>query len=78
MTVLPIQTDDQLMTALRLMAEQQATTVESLIRDVLAAYVKLRGEPEKKTYSFIGIGKSGRGDLSVRAEEILTAETIAP
>ncbi len=71
MTELVIQADDQLMAALRQFALQKAKTLEDLIRDALAFYVQELRRQEPERYSFIGIGKSGQKDLSVRAEEIL-------
>ncbi len=59
------------MAALRLLASQKAKTLEELIRDALAFYVQEISNVRPDRYSFIGIGRSGQKDLSVRAEEIL-------
>jgi hypothetical protein len=59
--------DEILAQALQTLAEKEQTSVPELVQRVVAAYASVR----TPTYSFIGIGHSGKRDLSVRAEEIL-------
>jgi hypothetical protein len=80
MTTITIETEADLLTALEKTAQSQATTVESLIKEVLQQYLSTSArEPvvpanEPKKYSFIGIWHSGKKDLSTRVEEILAEE----
>jgi hypothetical protein len=80
MTTITIEAAADLLTALEKTAQSQATTVESLIKEVLQQYLSTSArEPvvpadEPKKYSFIGIGRSGKKDISIRAEEILAEE----
>ncbi|MGH9754824.1 MAG: ribbon-helix-helix protein, CopG family [Blastocatellia bacterium] len=71
MTELTIQADEQLITALRALAARTSTTIEDLVRQALFDYLQRRQRPTAPEYSFIGIGRSGRSDLSLRAEELL-------
>lgn len=52
------------------------TLTEEQQRKVLALIEKLKRQASgnKQRYSFIGIGRSGKNDLSRRAEEILAQE----
>jgi hypothetical protein len=80
MTTITIEAEADLLMALEKTAQSQATTVESLIKEVLQQYLSTSAsEPvvpanEPKKYSFIGIGRSGKKDISIRAEEILAEE----
>jgi hypothetical protein len=80
MTTITIEAEADLLMALEKTAQSQATTVESLIKEVLQQYLLTSArEPvvpanEPKKYSFIGIGRSGKKDISIRAEEILAEE----
>ncbi len=62
--------DEQLYAALQSAAEQRSMSVEDYARLTLQQAVDGAGQGAKK-YSFIGIGNSGRGDLSQKAEENL-------
>ena len=80
MTTITIEAEADLLMALEKTAQSQATTVESLIKEMLQQYlstpssVPVTPVTEPKKYSFIGIWHSGKKDLSVRAEEILAEE----
>jgi len=80
MTTITIETEADLLMALEKTAQSQATTVESLIKEVLQQYLSTSArEPvvpanEPQKYSFIGIWHSGKKDLSVRSEEIFAEE----
>lgn len=71
MSELTIQADEQLIAALRALATRTSTTIEELIRQALSDYLQRRQQSSVPAYSFIGIGRSGRSDLSRRAEELL-------
>jgi hypothetical protein len=68
MQTLQLQLEDDIFQDLRQQATLQATSVENLARKALANYLHL-GIPESTTankYSFIGIGRSGKGNLSTQ------------
>jgi len=54
---------------LQALARQRRTTAASLVREAVAAYAA-REAPARRPRS-LGIGRSGRGDLSERADELL-------
>jgi predicted transcriptional regulator len=70
MTTIKIKAEDELVAALRQIAKSKATTVEALVNDALLKYLQLES-PEIKSYSFIGIGHSGKGNISTQVEETL-------
>lgn len=70
MTSITIAVDENLVEALKTIAEQRATTVEVVAREALTNYV--RSQPASPhTYSFIGIGHSGKKNLSTQVEKII-------
>jgi hypothetical protein len=71
MTEIIIQTDERLIAALRLLADQEAATVEEIALNALTAYVEARQAAGVKPYSFIGIGSSSKRDCSRGVDEIL-------
>ncbi len=70
MITLVIQAEEDLAAALQQVAERQATTVEAVAKEALKNYLRAHSAPPR-TYSFIGIAHSGKGNLSTQAEEIL-------
>lgn len=70
MITLVIQAEEDLAAALQQIAEQKATTVDELAKEALRDYLRAQSIPSR-TYSFIGIGHSGKGNLSKQAESIL-------
>jgi hypothetical protein len=70
MITIIIQTEEALATALQQVADQKATTVEAIANEALRDYLRARSTPPS-TYSFIGIGHSGKRNLSKQAEAIL-------
>jgi predicted transcriptional regulator len=70
MITLVIQAEEDLAAALQQVAERQATTVEAVAKEALKNYLRAHSA-QPRTYSFIGIGHSGKGNLSTQAEEIL-------
>lgn len=55
-------------------AEAERTTPEQIARDAVLSYVGGPPAPASRRLDFIGIGSSGRSDISECAEEILRAE----
>jgi hypothetical protein len=74
MTNLTINTDDALWRRLEEIARQRNVTVAEVVVDALSVYVQPASQGKSPRYSFIGIGRSGRGQSSVQAEEILKRE----
>jgi hypothetical protein len=56
--------------AIKRLAEEQETTVDELARAALVHYVQVQPAATKR-FSFIGIGHSGKHDLSTSVEEVL-------
>jgi len=71
MITLVIQADEELATALQQVAEQKATTVDAIAKEALRDYLRAQSSRPSRAYSFIGIGHSGKGNLSKQAELIL-------
>lgn len=67
MTTIQIPVDDTLAQSLRELARADSKSVEALSREVLSQYV----QKATAKYSFIGIGRSGKGNLSTAVEETL-------
>lgn len=59
--------DDALYARLQREAEARGTTQALVVREALAAYVVGRKRKSKS----VGLGRSGKGDLSERADELL-------
>jgi predicted transcriptional regulator len=70
MMTIVIQAEEDLAMALQQVAEQRATTVEAVTKEALKNYLRVQ-HTQQHAYSFIGIGHSGKGNLSTQAEEIL-------
>jgi hypothetical protein len=73
MITLIIHADEDLATALQQVADRKATTVDAIAKEALRDYLRAQSTPSH-TYSFIGIGHSGKGNLSKQAEPILESE----
>lgn len=61
--------NESLLLELKHKAKREGRTVAELIREALNDY--LRKGKEKRTFSFVGAGRSGRKDISEKSEEIL-------
>ena len=70
MVTIAIQTEETILQALQHIADQKQTTVEEITQEALQQYVK-RQVPPSSSYSFIGIGHSGKGKISTQVEERL-------
>lgn len=54
---------------LKILARAQGRTTAELVREAVAAYARSQQLPARP--ASIAAGRSGRGDISVRAEELL-------
>jgi len=70
MTTIEIQAEDELITSLKQMANNKLTTVEALVKEVLFNYLQIQSS-KPKSYSFIGIGHSGKGNISTQVTSTL-------
>lgn len=59
--------DDALYARLQREAEARGTTQALVVREALAAYLVRRQRKSKS----VGLGRSGKGDLSERADELV-------
>lgn len=77
MRTISIRADDTLFQTLEDLARKESKSVEAWTRQALSRYVRKltakRDEPatQGKKYSFVGIGRSGKGHLSTKVDEIL-------
>ena len=62
--------DEYLLNALKHIADEEGISVAETIRQALDRFVAQR-QKRRKQLSFIGIGRSGRKDVSERCEELL-------
>lgn len=70
MKTIEISADDKLIETLEELARAESKSVETLSREVLSQYAR-RTKASPTRYSFIGIGRSGKGDLSTSLGEAL-------
>jgi len=70
MRTIEIAADDALVQSLEDLARAESKNLETLSREVLSQYAR-KATAASRGYSFIGIGRSGKGDLSTRIEEAL-------
>ena len=66
--------DEQLMNDIKRIADEEAISVAETIRRALDRFVTQRQKPKK--LSFLGIGRSGRKDVSGRSEELLWTKSV--
>lgn len=67
--------DEELLNGLKHIADEEGISVAEAIRQALDRFVAQRQKPRKKI-SFIGIGRSGRKDISERCEELLWSKSV--
>jgi hypothetical protein len=75
MVTITLQADAALIDDLAEIADAKQISLEEAAREALARYVVGEQAIGKQRYSFIGIGHSGKGDLSQRVDEILAASS---
>jgi len=62
--------DDALINEIKDLAREENRSVAEMVREAMAEYV-LQKRKRKKKLSFVGIGSSGRRDISKKHEELL-------
>jgi hypothetical protein len=73
MVTIAIQTEETILKAIQEIAEKKQTTVEEIAQEALRQYLQSQMSPAS-SYSFIGIGHSGKRNLSTQVDTLL-AET---
>jgi len=71
MVTIAIQTEETILKALKEIAEQKQTTLEDITQEALRQYLQSQAS-SSQVYSFIGIGHSGKGNISTQVETTLT------
>lgn len=67
--------DEELLSGLKHIADEEGISVAEAIRQALYNFVAKRQKPRKKL-SFVGIGRSGKKDISERCEELLWTRPV--
>lgn len=62
--------DDGLLTELKELSREEGRSVAELVREALEGFLKGK-KPSKRKISFVGIGKSGKKNISENHEELL-------
>ena len=70
MTTITIQAEEELAKAIRQIATTRLMTTEALVREALLNYLQIQF-PVQKKYSFIGIGRSGKKNISTQVKSTL-------
>lgn len=68
-----IQANEELLLEVKQLAEEQRTTVSQIIRGALEEYL-YQHRQGARALSFVGIGSSGRKDISRDVENIIAAQ----
>jgi len=68
--------NEELLSSLKHIADEEGISIAETIRQALDRFVAQRQKPRKKL-SFVGIGRSGRKDVSERCEELLWTKPVA-
>ena len=68
--------EEELLLAAKDLASREGKTLTNVFHEALAEYVVAHRQPRR--LSIVGVGHSGRGDISERVDEILRAEAEAP
>ena len=68
--------NEELLSSLKHIADEEGISIAETIRQALDRFVAQRQKPRKKL-SFVGIGRSGRKDVSERSEELLWTKPVA-
>ena len=71
MVTIAIQTEEPILKALQEIAQEKQTSLEAITQEALQQYLQ-RQRPSSNKYSFIGIGHSGKGNISSQVETSLT------
>lgn len=73
MTTITVQADVTLLEELTEIARLKHISLEEVAKEALTWYVAREQAESSPPYSFIGIGRSGKSDLSRRVDETLAA-----
>jgi len=68
--------DEDVLNALREIAQREGISVAELVRKALNRFIADR-QKDKRLPSIVGIGQSGRKDIAERFEELLWKETLS-
>ena len=68
--------DEELLNTLKHIADEEGISIAETIRQALDRFVAQR-QRSRKQLSFVGIGRSGRKDISERCEELLWTKSAA-
>ncbi len=71
MVTISIQTEEKVLNALNEVAKQKQSTLEEVTQEALQEYLQQYSQPVP-SYSFIGIGHSGKGNISSQVETTLS------
>ncbi len=63
--------DEEVERDLHLLAQRRGVSVSALVRESLSHYIARQNRRQKRTWRFIGIGRSGRQDIAEHHEELL-------
>jgi hypothetical protein len=74
MVELRVVVSDEIAEHLAERAREEHTTPEQLASQAVRTFLGPSVQPASGRLSFIGLGRSGRGDISERSEEILRAD----
>ncbi len=66
--------DENLLNAIKHIADEEGISIAEAIRQALHRFIAQR-QKSKKQLSFVGIGRSGRKDVSERCEELLWSKS---
>jgi hypothetical protein len=70
MVIISIRTEEEILKALKEVAQQKQRTVEEITQEALQQYLQKHSHPAR-FYSFIGIGHSSKGTLSTQVEAMI-------
>ena len=73
MVTIAIQAEESLAEELAEIADAMQISLEDAALEALRRYVEDAHRSDKPRYSFIGVGHSGKGDLSQRVDETLAS-----
>lgn len=70
MPIITVEIEDAIVDQLTVLAAERQIALDDLIREALNAYLAAQ-RLQAERYSFIGIGRSGKGNLSTQVDETL-------
>jgi len=67
--------DDDLIEEIRDISKNEKKSIAEVMREAMQNYIRTK-KPRRSKLSFIGIGKSGRGDVAAKHEDLLWKKPI--